>query len=76
MDPLTGKSYISDAEIHRAGLGNQTGMYDDGRKAISEGCAVVCTSQYRSFQSTTGLIAPEPQTAFTVLLIATANRGK
>lgn len=46
--------------IHRAGVGNFTGVGRDGR-AVSEGCLVVCTSQFSSFEDATGMSANPPQ---------------
>ena len=74
LDPFTGKSYITDAEIHMSGLGNITGFTTSGM-AISEGCSVIACSQYSSFESATGLTAPAPQRTFTILLEAGANGG-
>jgi RHS repeat-associated protein len=61
--------------VHRAGVDNFTGIGRNGR-AVSEGCQVVCTSQYPDFLRATG-INPEagsPQRHFTVDVFTEQNR--
>jgi RHS repeat-associated protein len=59
--------------IHQAGVGNFTGVGHDGR-AVSNGCLVVCTSQYGDFENTTGMSASPPQRHFTVDVDTQANQ--
>jgi len=51
--------------VHQAGINNLTGIGRNGR-AVSEGCQVVCTSQYTAFEGATGMTARPPQGHFTV----------
>jgi RHS repeat-associated protein len=61
--------------VHRAGIGNFTGVGRDGR-AVSEGCQVICTSQYPAFERATGMMpsAGSPQGHFTVEVYTPENR--
>jgi hypothetical protein len=59
--------------VHPAGVNNFTGVGRDGR-AVSEGCQVVCTSQYGNFMNATGMSASPPQRHFTVDVDASENR--
>jgi RHS repeat-associated protein len=57
--------------VHIAGGGN-SGWARHGRP-ISEGCQVVCTSQYADFERATGMSATPPQQHFTVNVWSSAN---
>lgn len=69
-----GRSIAQGILVHRAGVGNFTGVGRDGR-AVSQGCQVVCTSQYPDFKSATGMdpIAGPPQQHFTVDIYTQEN---
>jgi RHS repeat-associated protein len=58
--------------VHQAGIGNFTGVGHDGR-AVSNGCLVVCTSQFSDFSDATGMSATPPQRHFTIDVDAGAN---
>jgi RHS repeat-associated protein len=59
--------------VHAAGGGNQAGVGRNGRP-VSEGCQVVCTSQYTDFKAATGMSANPPQRNFTVDVDTSANQ--
>jgi len=58
--------------VHQAGIGNFTGVGHDGR-AVSNGCLVVCTSQFGDFEGAAGMNATPPQRHFTIDVDAGAN---
>jgi hypothetical protein len=58
--------------IHPAAGSNFTGVGSNGR-AVSNGCLVVCTSQYGGFEDATGMSADPPQRHFTIDVDAGAN---
>lgn len=64
-----GASIAQGILVHKAGIGNFTGVGRDGR-AVSEGCQVVCSSQYGDFKRATGMIpsAGPPQQHFTIIV--------
>lgn len=69
-----GASIAQGILVHRAGRENFTGVGRDGR-AVSEGCQVVCTSQYGDFKHATGMVpsAGAPQQHFTVIVNTQEN---
>lgn len=69
-----GASIASGVLVHRAGVGNFTGVGRDGRP-VSAGCGVICTSQYGAFKSATGMnpYAGSPQGHFTVIVNTQEN---
>jgi RHS repeat-associated protein len=69
-----GASIAQGILVHRAGIGNFTGVGHDGR-AVSEGCQVVCTQQYGDFKRATGMVpsAGSPQQHFTVIVDTQEN---
>jgi len=72
-NPNQGGAWFAQGDlIHQAGVGNFTGVGHDGR-AVSNGCLVVCTSQYGDFEDTTGMSATPPQRHFTIDVDAGAN---
>jgi RHS repeat-associated protein len=70
-----GASFAQGILIHKAGIGNFTGVGHDGR-AVSEGCQVVCTSMFGAFKNATGMTpsAGPPQQHFTVILNTQENQ--
>ena len=79
VDPATGKSFATGIYVHIAGwmeprapLG-LTGMTMSGH-AVSQGCQLICTSQYGSFENVTGLNASPPQRNFTVTVDTSENQ--
>jgi RHS repeat-associated protein len=70
-----GASMATGILIHKAGINNFTGVGHDGR-AVSEGCQVVCTSQFGAFKGATGMApsAGAPQHHFTVVLNTQENQ--
>jgi hypothetical protein len=70
-----GASFATGILIHKAGIGNFTGIGRDGR-AVSEGCQVVCTSQFGAFKHATGMTpsAGPPQRHFTVTVNTQENQ--
>jgi hypothetical protein len=69
-----GASIAVDIHIHHAGMGN-AGFAHSG-PAVSEGCQVVCTSQYSTFQHLTGIVPTSgaPQNDFTIDVRTSANQ--
>lgn len=69
-----GASIAQGILIHRAGINNFTGVGRDGR-AVSNGCQVVCRTEYRNFLHTTGMVpdAGAPQRHFTVSIDTSEN---
>jgi hypothetical protein len=70
-----GASIAQGILVHQSGLGNFTGVGHDGR-AVSEGCQVVCRSQYADFMNATGMRPADgsaPQTHFTVTVNTQEN---
>jgi RHS repeat-associated protein len=58
LDPLTGKSFATGILVHTASGGNQTGLVHNSQGALvpsSEGCQLVCTSQYNRFLRAIGV---------------------
>jgi len=71
------KRFATGILVHSAGRNNYTGLLSN-RHGVSEGCALVCSTQYREFQRATGM-APSsgpPQEHFTVELNSSANEQK
>jgi hypothetical protein len=68
-----GASIAFGIHIHHAGLGDAASARLG--PPVSEGCQVVCTSQYSTFQRVTGIVptAGTPQNAFTIDVRASAN---
>ncbi len=68
-----GVSIAIGIHIHHAGLGDAA--FSRHGPPVSEGCQVVCTSQYSNFQRVTGIVptAGTPQNAFTIDVRTTAN---
>jgi RHS repeat-associated protein len=68
-----GASIAFGIHIHHAGLGDAA--FSRHGPPISEGCQVVCTSQYSTFQRVTGIVptAGAPQNAFTIDVRTSAN---
>jgi RHS repeat-associated protein len=69
-----GSPFAADIQIHHAGVDNFTGVGRDGRP-VSEGCTVICTIQYPSFERATGIVpsAGTPQNHFTIDLNTREN---
>lgn len=69
-----GASIAQGILIHVAGINNFTGVGRDGR-AVSNGCLVVCRTEYGNFLHSTGMTpdAGAPQRHFTVFIDATEN---
>jgi len=60
----------------QSGLNNFTGVGQDGR-AVSDGCQVICRSQYSDFETATGMTPSDgsaPQRHFTVTVDTDDNR--
>jgi RHS repeat-associated protein len=66
-------SIATGIHIHHAGSGDAA--FARHGPPVSEGCQVVCTSQYSTFQRVTGIVptAGTPQNAFTIDVRTTAN---
>ena len=79
VDPATGKGYATGIFVHIAGWEEPraplglTGMTLSGH-AVSQGCQLICTRQYGSFESVTGLSASPPQRNFTVTVDTSENQ--
>jgi hypothetical protein len=72
-NPQQHGAWFAMGDLVRAGIGNFTGLGHDGR-AVSEGCLVVCTSQFVDFEAATGMSANPPQRHFTIDLDASQNQ--
>ncbi len=74
---MDGISLATGILVHKAGVNNFTGVGRDGR-AVSEGCQVVCTSQFGAFKNATGMTpaAGGPQRHFTVWVDTQENQPK
>jgi hypothetical protein len=66
------RDYATGILVHIAGLDNATGMTRAGG-GISEGCVLVCRSQYSGFLDAVGATANPPQRHFGVMLSANPN---
>ena len=66
------RDYASGILVHISGLNNFTGMTRAGG-GVSEGCQLICRSQYDDFLSATGLSADPPQRHFSVIISTTPN---
>jgi len=79
VDPATGKGYATGIFVHIAGWMEPraplslTGMTSRDQ-AVSQGCQLICTSQYGSFENVTGLNASPPQRNFTVTVDTSENQ--
>jgi len=70
-----GASIAQGILVHQSGIGNFTGVGHDGR-AVSEGCQVVCRSQYADFMNATGMRPSDGSPAqqhFTVIVNTQEN---
>jgi hypothetical protein len=77
-DPATHASYADGILVHISGINNFTGTFmRNGREhGVSEGCQLVCRSQYDGFLHTTGIEPAHgsPQRHFTVTVNTQGNR--
>ncbi len=78
IDPATGAVYATGILIHLSGLNNFTGtfMRNGQEHGVSQGCQLICRSQYGEFLHDTGIRpdAGTPQRHFTVTVDTQANR--
>lgn len=73
-NPTHGGAWFAQGDlVHQAGINNFTGVGRDGR-AVSNGCLVVCTSQFGDFSTATGMNASPPQRHFTVDVDTSVNQ--
>ena len=79
IDPLTKLHFATGILAHAAGRGNRTGMYFNSRAkqihGVSEGCQLICTSQYNGFLRAIGVVGQvgPPQNDFTVTVDTEEN---
>jgi RHS repeat-associated protein len=66
------RDYASGILVHISGLDNYTGMTRAGG-GVSEGCQLVCRSQYSDFLGAVGATADPPQRTFGVIIGTTPN---
>jgi RHS repeat-associated protein len=69
-----GQSIASGILVHRSGINNLTGIATNGQ-AVSEGCQLVCRTQYGRFLGAVGITpsAGAPQRHFTVVVNTSEN---
>ncbi len=66
------RDYASGILVHISGLNNLTGMTRAGG-GVSEGCQLICRSQFDDFLTATGANADPPQRHFGVIISTTPN---
>jgi RHS repeat-associated protein len=80
IDPATGADYADGILVHISGLNNFTGTFKrNGQEhGVSEGCQLICRSQYGGFLRDTGIKpdAGTPQRHFTVTVNTQENQAQ
>jgi RHS repeat-associated protein len=78
VDPATGAAYADGILVHLSGLNNFTGTFarNGQEHGVSEGCQLICRSQYGEFLHDTGIRpdAGTPQRHFTETVNTQENR--